>query len=276
MYADCQHVCELRLSVSMRIRAQSRKTREGGSRCFVRLWLLALAVVNLSAWADETFERVTIVDPFLELRTGPGRGYPITYIAERGEAVEILMRRTDWFKVRSARGKEGWASREQMERTLAQAGVPTTFRDVLLQDYLRRRLEFGFSFGRFESDAALTARVGYRWHENVLLEFALSQVPGNFSSTSLMYGSVVSQPYPDLRWSPFFALGMGRFNNKPKATLVSAIETDADLANAGLGLRYYLTRRFVARFEFRQHVALINSDRTDTFKEWSLGISSFF
>lgn len=235
-----------------------------------------LALVNLSAWADETVQRVTIVDPFLELRTGPGRGYPITYIAERGEAVEILMRRTDWFKVRSARGKEGWASREQMERTLAEAGVPTTFRDVLLQDYLRRRLEFGFSFGRFESDASLTARIGYRWHENVLFELALSQVPGDFSSTSLMYGSVVSQPYPDSRWSPFFALGVGRFNNKPKATLVSAIETDADLANAGLGLRYYLTRRFVARFEFRRHVALIDSDRTDTFKEWSLGISSFF
>jgi hypothetical protein len=88
--------------------------------------------------------------------------------------------------------------------------------------------------------------------------------------------SIVSQPYPDSDWSPFFSLGYGKFNNKPKATLVSAIETNADLANAGLGVRYYLTRRFVARFEFKQHVALIDFNRTDSFKEWSVGISAFF
>ncbi|HEX9812131.1 MAG TPA: SH3 domain-containing protein [Burkholderiales bacterium] len=241
-----------------------------------QLWLLVLLLLSFSVCADETFERVSVVDPYLELRTGPGRGYPITTIAERGESVEILGRRTDWFKVRTARGKEGWVVREQMERTLTEAGVKTTFRDVLVEDYLRRRVEFGFAYGQFESDPILTAHIGYRLHDNFLAELALSQVPGDFSSTSLFYASIVSQPYPDSDWSPFFSLGYGKFNNKPKATLVSAIETNADLANAGLGVRYYLTRRFVARFEFKQHVTLIDFNRTDSFKEWSLGISAFF
>lgn len=260
-----------------------RSAAAGGGRGTERACRLAASltalVLALAAWtvaAAESFARVTVADPYLELRTGPGRAYPITMIAERGESVEILKRHTDWFKVRTERGKEGWVARDQMERTLTEAGVKTTFRDVLVEDYLRRHLEFGFAIGRFESDPLLTAYVGYRLHDNFLVELAVSQVPGEFSSTSLFYASLVSQPFPDAQWSPFFALGFGKFNNKPKATLVSAIETNADVANAALGVRYYLTRRFVARAEFRQHVTLIDFDRTDTFKEWSLGLSVFF
>jgi hypothetical protein len=163
-----------------------------------------------------------------------------------------------------------------MERTLTDAGVQLTFRDVLVEDYLRRRLEVGFAFGRFEGDPLLTARLGYRLHENFTAELSLSQVPGQFSSTTLMYASLVSQPYPDSDWSPFFSLGVGHFSNKPKATLVSAIETSSHMANAGLGVRYYLTRRFVLRAQVMQHVALIDRNRNQTFNEWSFGISAFF
>lgn len=254
----------------------ARRWRPIADRVALRLWLIASVLMAPSALAAESYARVTVVDPYLELHTGPGRAYPITNIAERSESVEILKRETDWFKVRTMRGKEGWVVRAQMERTLTEAGVKTSFRDVLLEDYLHRRLEFGFSFGRFESDPLLTAHVGYRLHDNLLVELALAQVPGDFSSTSIVYVSLVSQPFPDARWSPFFALGYGRFTNKPKATLVSAIETKADVANAALGMRYYLTRRFVARFDLREHVVLVDFNRTDTFKEWSLGISAFF
>lgn len=238
--------------------------------------LCLLLLGTMAARADEETDRVLVADPYLELHTGPGRGYPVFDVAARGEWIEILKRHTDWFKVRTTRNKEGWVTRNQMENTLTDAGSKKTFRDVLLDDYLRRRLEFGFSFGRFENDPILTARAGYRLHENLLAELAISQVVGDFSSTSLIYLALVSQPFPEWRASPFFTIGMGRFKNTPKATLVSAIETDADLANAGLGLRYYITRRFILRADYKQHVALINPNRTDSYKEWSTGISFFF
>lgn len=250
-------------------------------RCFLgwietALLFCLLLFGTMAALADEETNRVLVADPYLELHTGPGRGYPVFYVAERGEWIEILKRRTDWFKVRTAQDKEGWATRSQMENTLTDAGTRKTFRDVLLDDYLRRRLEFGFSFGRFENDPLLTARAGYRLHENLLAELAISQVVGDFSSTSLIYGAIVSQPFPEWRASPFFTIGMGHFKNTPKATLVSAIETDADLANAGLGLHYYITRRFILRAEYKQHVALISPDRTVSYQEWSMGVSFFF
>ncbi len=238
--------------------------------------LLCLLCLFIQPAAAAEPERVQVADPYLELHSGPGRGYPIFYIAERGEQVEILQRRTDWFKVRTARDKEGWVSREQMENTLTESGAKRTFRDALFDDYLQRRLEFGFSFGSFESDPILTGYLGYRLHENFLVELALGQSAGDFSSTTLMYAALVSQPFPEARISPFLALGMGRFKNTPKATLVNAKDTEADMANMGLGLRFYVTRQFFLRAEFRDHIVLINRDRTDNYQEWSLGASFFF
>jgi len=241
-------------------------------------WFLCalLALVARPAWADEQNERVQVADPYLELHTGPGRGYPIFDIAERGERVEILMRHTDWFKVRTERRKEGWVSRAQMEATLTEAGERKTFRDVLFDDYLARRMEFGFSFGELRHDPLLSAYAGYRLHENFVAELTFAQSTGDFSTTSLVYISLLSQPFPDSRWSPFFSLGAGRFKNEPKATLVAGNETRGGLANAGIGLRYYVTRQFFLRVEAKRHVALINYTSTDRFNELSAGAAFFF
>lgn len=238
--------------------------------------LCALLTFVLPVSADDSNARVLVADPFLELHTGPGRGYPIFDIAERGERVEILKRHTDWFKVRTARGKEGWVSRAQMEATLTEAGEKKTFRDVLFDDYLARRLEFGFSFGTFKRDRLLSAYTGYRVHDNFVVELTIAQSAGDFSTTSLYYVALVSQPFPDSRWSPFFALGAGRFTNTPKSTLVSAIETKGGMANAAIGLRYYVTRQFFLRAEAKQHVTLINYDSTNHYTELSAGAAFFF
>jgi len=241
-----------------------------------RWCFLALLALVVPAWADEANERVLVADPYLELHTGPGRGYPIFDIAERGERVEILGRHTDWFKVRTARGKLGWVSRAQMEATLTEAGEKKTFRDVLFDDYLARRMEFGFSIGRLSHDPLLLAYAGYRLHENFIVELTVAQSTGTFSTTSLYYASLVSQPFPDSRWSPFFSLGAGRFANVPNATLVNGIETKGGLANAAVGLRYYVTRQFFLRAEVKRHVALINYNGADHFNEVSAGAAFFF
>jgi hypothetical protein len=277
MHAGGEYVHGLRFSVRMDTAAGSRHHACELSPNRLAGWCFcALVAFVLPVSADESNERVLVADPYLELHTGPGRGYPIFDIAERGERVEILKRHTDWFKVRTARDREGWVSRAQMEATLTEAGENKTFRDVLFDDYLKRRLEFGFSFGTFQGDPLLSAYTGYRVHDNFVVELTIAQSAGDFSTTSLYYVALVSQPFPDSRWSPFFALGAGRFTNKPKSTLVSAIETKGDLANAAIGLRYYVTRQFFLRIEAKEHVALINYDTTNHYTEWSAGAAFFF
>ena len=68
--------------------------------------LLIFLATMTAAWAEGP--SVTVADPFLELRTGPGRGYPVVHVVERGETVRVDARRTDWFQVVDAGGREGW------------------------------------------------------------------------------------------------------------------------------------------------------------------------
>ncbi|MCO4812860.1 MAG: SH3 domain-containing protein, partial [Gammaproteobacteria bacterium] len=64
--------------------------------------------------AAEELRSVVVADPYIEMRTGPGRGYPIFHVVDRGENISIVMQRTDWYLVRDADGDEGWVDRAQM------------------------------------------------------------------------------------------------------------------------------------------------------------------
>ncbi|HVN43393.1 MAG TPA: SH3 domain-containing protein [Steroidobacteraceae bacterium] len=79
-----------------------------------------LALLTLTATPASASDpvRAIVRDPYLDLHTGPGRGYPITYSVPRGTRVELLRSRTDWVKVRAGHGHEGWAHRAQVARML--------------------------------------------------------------------------------------------------------------------------------------------------------------
>ncbi|MDH5487877.1 MAG: SH3 domain-containing protein [Gammaproteobacteria bacterium] len=244
-------------------------------RLLIFFFVCALSLIG-TARAEENTVRVQVTDPYIELRTGPGRGFPVFYTADRSEWIEILMRKTDWYKVRLDIGKEGWVNRAQLENTLTEAGARITFRDLMLTDYLHRRLEAGFAWGRFEQEPVLVMRLGYRLTPNFFAELSASQVTATFSSTSLIQANLLASPYPDRRISPFFTLGAGRYRQTPRATLVNAPEISVTAANAGLGVRVYLTRNFLVRADFREYMAPVNDNRVDSFREWTIGLGIFF
>lgn len=243
-------------------------------------WAVALlaagSLAAAAARAEDVDVRVQIATPYLELHTGPGRGYPVTQVIERGEWIGVLLRRTDWFKIRTDQGKEGWVSRSALETTLSEAGTPIRLRDVVFDDYRSRRFEVGFAGGRLEGDSYMQVRGGYRFHENLSGEFAAGLATGDFSSSNLYYVALLSEPFPEWRLSPFFSLGIGRYYSTPKVTLVGAIDTESNMANAALGARFYLTRRFVVRGDYRRHVVFVDQNRINEYNELSLGISLFF
>lgn len=244
---------------------------------FVVLLFFVLVFAPFSnAFAEKEYQRVKIVDPYIELHTGPGRGYPIFHVVKRHDWIDIMKRKTDWFKVRNDRGVEGWVSRAQMEQTLTVAGIPKSFRDVLYDDYLHRRIEFGISAGEFDSDPIVSVRLAYKFTENIALEFQVSKVAGKLSSSDIYAVNLVSTPFPDWRLTPHFTIGYGRFENEPKGALIQVIETEDDLANLGLGMRYYLTKRFFLRGDYRRYIVLSEDDRNDEFDEFSAGVSFFF
>lgn len=246
-------------------------------RHLARALAAALAAsVALSAVPARAAERVQVADPYLELRTGPGRGYPIFYVAAREEWVEILLRHTDWFKVRTAGGREGWVHRTQLETTLTEAGGRKTFRDVLLDDYLQRRLELGAGYGRFKAEPMLKIWTAYRFADALTVEGTIGQVQGVFSGTDFWHFSLNAEPWSDRRLSPFFGIGVGRFKNIPNASLVGALPTNANLGHALVGLRYHLSDRFVARVDYSFYTAFVADTRSLEYRAVTAGLSFFF
>lgn len=240
------------------------------------MFSLTLMAVVTTTEADESYQRVKVLAPFLELHTAPGRGYPIFHIVKRDEWVSILKRKTDWFKVRTADGLEGWAPRGALALTATESGDRKTFRDQLQADFQNRRVEFGFAAGVFDSDPAMSIRAGLRLTDYFLTELSLTQVSGTFSSSQLFHVNVLMQPFPEWRFSPYFTLGVGQFSNEPKATLVNALDISTTAANAGIGVRTYLSERFFVRADFKNYVATIDDNRNEDYQELLVGLSFFF
>ncbi len=226
---------------------------------------------------ESTAERLQVTDPYIELRTGPGRGFPVFFVAPRQQWIAVELRRTDWYRVRTEDGKVGWVHRQQLETTLTEAGSAKTFRDiVVVDDYLKQRVQFGAAWGQFDSEPMLKIYASAKLSDTLTFEATTAQVQGTFSGTDFWHLNLMAEPWSDQRASPFFAAGMGRFRNIPNASLVSALTTDAKLSNATFGLRYYLTDRFILRGDYSIYTAFVGDTRSIEYRAVTFGISFFF
>ena len=229
-----------------------------------------------AARANESVERVQITEAYIELRTGPGRGFPVFFVAGRDDWIEIELRHTDWYKVRTEGGKVGWVSRQQLESTLTAAGGRKSFRDILLDDYLTRRVQLGVAWGHFKSEPMLKLWSSYRLSETLSVEGTLGQVQGVFSGTDFWHINLLAEPWSDRRFSPFAGVGFGKFKNFPNQSLIGAQTTDAKLAGGVIGVRYHLTDRFVLRADYSLYTAFVSDKNSAEYRAFTAGISFFF
>ena len=237
---------------------------------------LSQLLVTTIGQCQERHQEVTVEDPYIELHTGPGRGYPIFFVAERGEQIAVLKRRTDWYKVQVPRGKEGWVHREQLQRTLDLEGEPFDVPGFTLGDYAARRWEVGVEYGDFGGANAISTYGGFNLTQNLSLELSLSEILGRFSNSTMANLNIVHVMFPEWRASPFFTLGTGTIRTEPKGTLVATVDRQDSIAHVGVGVRAYLTRRFVFRAEYKSYVVFTSRDDNEEIREWKAGFSFFF
>ncbi len=245
-----------------------------------RFWLVLalcqLFVAATAAGAERQYREVVIDDPYIDLRTGPGVGYPIFFVAERGEQIALLMQRTDWFKVRVPRGQVGWVHRDQLKTTLNLEGQPFDLPEPGLEDYAARRWEVGAMYGDFGGANVIAAYGAHGFTPNLSGEVWVSEAIGQFADSKLATINIVHLMYPDWRISPYFTLGAGVITTHPKATLVATVDRTDSLALAGAGMRMYLSRRFVFRAEYKAHVVFTSRNENEDIREWKAGVSFFF
>jgi hypothetical protein len=244
-----------------------------------RLRLAASVMLGLLATAPAAGAaamQAVVQDPYIELRTGPGRGFPVTQVVDRGAPVSLLRRRTDWIKVRDAGGVEGWAHRTQLERTLTPSGEPLTLPGPAPESRVEHRWETALVTGDFDGASMVAASVAYLPTPSLQLRGDVSHLLGNYSNGWLGTVGIAHAFMPQWRVSPFVGLGGGVLHIEPKATLVQTEDRTDTTAYAGIGLRGYLTNRFLLQAEYRQYVVFTSRDDNEEIDAWTLGFAYFF
>jgi hypothetical protein len=240
--------------------------------------MLLLTGPGSRARADDTDQPLqsTVVDAYLEMRTAPGRGYPVFYIAERGEQITLLKQKTDWIKIRNQKGVEGWVHVDAIGRTEDEQGDVLAFHTPGLEEFANRRWEAGFMAGDFGDTDAITAYGGYQFTRNLSVELALTENFGDFSDGRMATASLVHQMFPHWRYSPFLTVGGGVRETNPRSTLVSTSDRTDNVASVGAGLRIYLTKRLILRLQYKNYTVMTDRDDDEEINEWKIGISAFY
>lgn len=240
------------------------------------LCLAGGAFMARPAHAARELLQLFVTEPYLELHTAPGRGFPVAQVVARGESIDVLKRQTEWFKVRTERGVEGWASENDMARTALADGSPFTFSRGNLAAFTAHRWESGVMLGSYGGATLVSAYSARSLTNHMKLELAASQFLGNLSNGYLLDLGLSHVILPEWRVSPFLSLGTGYQRLTPKVTLAIPSKQNSQTAYAGVGVRYYLARRFLLRAEYRSHSVFTDRDSNEVKQEWKAGFAFFY
>jgi opacity protein-like surface antigen len=237
---------------------------------------LAVSLGSVATGGDKELQQLFIAEPYLELHEGPGRGYAVTQVVPRGDAIDVLYRRTEWFRVRTKRGVEGWAYQRDMTKTLLADGSAFSFDLGDRAGYTAHKWELGVLGGDYSGATLISMYLSRSFNEQLAMEFTASQFLGNASNGYTLDLGLTHVFRPDWRLSPFVTLGTGVIKVQPKGTLVQPDDRTNQTAYAGAGLRYYWTRRFFIRGEYRTHYVFTSRNENQEIDEWKLGLAFFF
>ena len=224
----------------------------------------------------EKLLQVFVSEPYLELATGPGRGYPVFHVVGREDSVDVLHRRTDWFKVRDEQGVEGWARARDMRRTKLADGSPFLFNLGDREGYASHNWELGIGGGDYGGANLISAFGAFSLTDNMKVEISLSQYLGNASNGYKAEAGITHVLFPEWRLSPFVGIGSGIVTVEPRATIVLPADRTDQTAYVGAGARFYLTRRFFVRADYRWHTVFTSRDDNQELEEWKVQIACFF
>jgi hypothetical protein len=217
---------------------------------------------------------LVVTDPYLEMHSGPGRGFPIIYVIGRDELVTVLYSRTDWFKVRAAHGNEGWVRRESLSRTVLDSGDPAPIPPY--PDFASHRWELGAGYGVYARENLVTTYADFGLTTSLDAEFVAQQSFGTVDNRYITTLGLRHTFIPEWKWfSPTAGIGGGYQYVQDKVP-PAPLQKSNEMAYVSLGARGFITRRFLWRADWRHYVVFNNLNVYKDQEEWKFGLAVFF
>ena len=242
-------------------------------RLLALVLLLQALHVGLAEAADKYLVLV-VTDPYLEMHSGPGRGFPIVYVIGRDELVTVLYSRTDWFKVRAPRGQEGWVRRSDLSRTLLASGEPAPIPPY--PDFASHRWEVGAGYGVYNRENLVTTYADFGLTFSLDVEFVVQQAFGTLDNRYIATIGLRHTFVPEWKWfSPTAGIGTG-YQFIQDVVPPAPLQNNNEMAYVSLGARGFITRRFMWRADWRHYVVFNNQNVYEDLEEWKLDLAVFF
>ncbi len=241
----------------------------------MRLLLILLACYTTVSLASQPTE-VTIKDAFIEMHTGPGTGYPVFFVVSRDDKINILKERTGWYLVKEHQGREGWVNESQLSRTLSSDGTAIQLQGPTLDKLSRSRYQGSLMVGNFDGASLLSISGSYALTEHLSSQLTINHALGDFSSVDLATIDITHTFSPSKRFSPYASIGSGVMRINPITIQDQAQAHTQAVSFIGVGGRFYLNSRLIARAEYHYNHVHTSSDKKEEITEWKTGLAFFF
>jgi len=240
------------------------------------LTILTLGVFSFHVSANNQEPLTLKIDVvFVELHSGPGIGYPILHVVEKGEEVNVLLKRTNWLKVIDQRNNEGWLNQDQL-LGLSNDGKKLNQTKLTLTDFQERDYEAGIMYGDFDGANFYNVQLGYTFSDVFSGEVLAGKALGSISDSDVYEIMLISQLLPELIVIPYIGVGVGIISTKPHSILADSKTRQDSLMSATFGVKYHLARNFILRAEYKYSLVLTDRDDNEEIQVWKLGFSVFF
>ncbi|GEM_PF-1026735 len=258
-------------------------------RYFLRLLLMLMVLLPAYSYASEKLQ-LSILEPFLDIHTGPGKNYPVFYIAQRGETIEIQKRRNEWFKVHlkviGDRTKIGWVHRNALGLTMITNSRASNEKnsddivlakdDPLLSTLFNPDLYFGFNYGQMSSADLVGIYIGKAITDSFSVEVQAGEFLGATAQGNTVAGVIAFAPFPQWRLSPFVQIGAGEIYTTARGTNSQQNAGSNTFLQSGFGLQLRLSDRYQLRLDYRHHNILTSTDNNGELETWHIGFSGYF
>jgi hypothetical protein len=243
-------------------------------RRLLALVLLVQALHIGPARASEKNLVLVVTEPYLEMHSGPGRGFPIVYVIGRDELVTVLYSRTDWYKVRAPNGNEGWVRRTDLSRTLLESGDPAPIPPY--PDFASHRWELGAGYGVYNRENLVTAYTDFSLTSSLDAELVVQQAFGTIDNRYIATLGMRHTFIPEWKWfSPTAGIG-GGYQYIQDRVPPAPLQATNTMAYVSLGARGFITRRFLWRVDWRHYVVFNDLNVYEDLEEWKFGLAVFF
>jgi len=239
------------------------------------LALLLLQAFNVGlVHAKERLLEVVVAQPFLEMHSGPGRGFPVVYVVGRDELVTVLYSRTEWYKVRAPRGQEGWVRRSDLALTKLASGEPAPI--PAYPQFSSHRWEVGAGYGVFNHENLVTGWGDFGLTDSLDVEFVVEQALGTIDNRYIASIGMRHTFIPEWKWfSPTAGIGTA-YQYIDDIVPPKPLQSGNQLAYVSLGARGFITRRFMWRADWRKYIAFTDQNQNEEPEEWKFGLAVFF